>query len=438
MTRRPIYILLLWAAIILLSGCSSHLMLSKGIQKLNNDSLFNNAHIGFILQDDAGKTLVAHNASKLFIPASNTKLFTTYAVLRTWPDSLPGWFVHHTPDTLYLKPNGDPTFLHPTFSQQKVFQQILHTKKIVVVEKASATAFTRLGFGWSWNSYQEWYMPERSGMPIYGNVVKFEQINGGIRVTPGYFQSRLKVNSIPQGKKMSISRAMDSNEFTANPAAASASVRPFTQKEDADLNYRLLADTLSKLNKQIQFVENQNRGDSFWKPYYTYKTTEVLTPMMHQSDNFMAEQLLLIAGSKLVGKLADRLAIAALQKDDFSNFPQSFVWVDGSGLSRNNNFSPQVLTALLYKMRQSFGWETIRQILQKDESTATDYYKGYENHIWSKTGTLGGNSTTLSGYLLSKKGKRYFFSFLVNNHHQNQVSIRRAVEKYLVNIIENY
>ncbi|WP_162796116.1 D-alanyl-D-alanine carboxypeptidase/D-alanyl-D-alanine-endopeptidase [Pedobacter nanyangensis] len=435
---KSIYSLLLCTVAILLASCSSNRTLSKNIQKLNNDSLFNSAHIGFILQDDAGKTLVAHNASKLFIPASNTKLFTTYAVLRTWPDSLPGWFVHHGTDTLYLKPNGDPTFLHPAFSKQQVFQQILNSKKVVVIEKTSTASFTRLGFGWSWNSYQEWYMPERSGMPIYGNVVKFEQISGGVKVTPSYFQNKLKVNNIPQDKKMSVSRAMDSNDFTANPAAVGASIRPFTQKEDADLNYRLLADTLAKLHKQIHFAESQIRNEGFWKPYYTYKTSEVLTPMMHQSDNFMAEQLLLMAGSKLVGKLADRQAIAALQQSDFSSFPQSFVWVDGSGLSRNNNFSPQVLTALLYKMRQSFGWETVRQILQKDQATATDYYKGYENNIWSKTGTLGGNSTTLSGYLLTKKGKRYFFSFLVNNHHQNQVSIRRAVEKYLVNIIENY
>ncbi|MNK17959.1 D-alanyl-D-alanine carboxypeptidase/endopeptidase [compost metagenome] len=433
------YLLVLFAAT-WFTSCSVNKKLTKGIQQLNADTLFNSAHIGFILQHEkTGKVLVAHNADKFFIPASNTKLLTTYAVLKTYPDSLEGWFFHETADTLLLKPNGDPTFLNDSFPLQKIFQKIVSTPKVVVIEKTVSSAFSRLGSGWSWSSYQESYMPERLAMPIYGNVVKFKVQNGTIEVFPSYFRNSITVNPFPTGKKISVSRAADHNAFTTNAAAANALLRPFTQKEDPSIAYHLLADTLAKRNKTIHFVESQNRNSDFWKPFYTQKTQEVLQPMMHNSDNFLAEQLLLMAGSKLTGKLSDRLTISKLQKEDFKDFSQPFIWVDGSGLSRNNNISPRVISELLLKMKTEFGWDKISAVLQKgNEGTVKGYYKGYENNIWSKTGTLGGSSTTLSGYLISKKGNNYTFSFLVNNHHKSAVAVRKAIEKYLVNIIDNY
>ncbi len=433
------YLLILSVAI-WFSGCSVGNQLSKNIQQLNTDTLFKSAHIGFLLQDEkTGKVLVAHNANKFFIPASNTKLITTYAALKAYPDSLVGWFIHETPDTLFLKPNGDPTFLNQDFPQQKIFQKIRTSSKVVVIEKVVSNAFTRLGNGWSWASYQESYMPERFAMPIYGNVVRFKAEANTIKAYPSYFQNSLTINTIPEGKKISVSRAADHNAFTTNAAAANAFLRPFTQKEDPDIAYHLLADTLTKLDKAVHFVENQNRKPDFWKPLNTQKTTEVLQPMMHNSDNFLAEQLLLMAGSKLTGKLSDRLVISKLQKEDFSSFSSPFIWVDGSGLSRNNNISPQIISELLLKMKTDFGWDKLTAILQKgNQGTVTGYYKGYENNIWSKTGTLGGSSTTLSGYLITKKANQYTFSFLVNNHHKNAVAVRKAIEKYLLNIIDNY
>lgn len=429
-----------FGALVTIASCSVSKTLTKSIQQLNTDSLFNSAHIGFVLKDQkTGKALVKHNSEKFFIPASNTKLFTTYAVLKCYPDSLPGWFINETADTLFLKPNGDPTFLNEAFLQQRVFQKIVSALKTVVIEKVPSNTFARLGSGWSWSSYQESYMPERLSMPIYGNVVRFKEQGNSITAYPAYFQDSISVKLITEGKKISVSRAADHNAFTTNAAAANALVRPFTQKGDADIAYHLLADTLAKLNKTILFVESQNRATNFWKPFYTQKTEEVLIPMMHKSDNFLAEQLLLMAGSKLTGKLADRSTIAVLQKEDFLGFSQPFIWVDGSGLSRNNSISPQVITELLHKLKADFGWEKISAVLQKgNEGTVKGYYKGYENNIWSKTGTLGGASTTLSGYLITKNGNNYTFSFLVNNHHKSAVAIRKAIEKCLLNIIENY
>jgi len=89
-------------------------------------------------------------------------------------------------------------------------------------------------------------------------------------------------------------------------------------------------------------------------------------------------------------------------------------------------------------MKKEFGWKRISGILQKgNEGTVKGYYKGYEENIYSKTGTLGSNVTSLSGYLITKKGNNYIFSFQVNNHYKSASSIRKAFETYITEIIEN-
>src|SRR5690606_7554916 len=239
-------------------------------------------------------------------------------------------------------------------------------------------------------------------------------------------------------KKISITRDMDGNTFTARPSNSNVLSRPFTHKSDGDLSYHLLQDTLASLHKNIVITESVKRPNGFWQPFYTQKTDEVLTPMMHDSNNFLAEQLLIIAGSQMNGSLNERQAINLLLRKDLASLSNKFIWYDGSGLSRYNNVTPRTIADLLVKMKKEFGWKRISGILQKgNEGTVKGYYKGYENNIYSKTGTLGATSTALSGYLITKKGNNYIFSFLVNNHYKKASAVRKAFETYLVNIIEN-
>ncbi len=154
-----------------------------------------------------------------------------------------------------------------------------------------------------------------------------------------------------------------------------------------------------------------------FKPFYTQHTDSVLQFMMLYSDNFFAEQLLLMAGRKLTGKLADRLAIDSLMKQDLADLPDHPRWVDGSGLSRNNLLSPRAFVTLLNKMKKEFGWQRLSNILVNggEGGTLRDLYTDYPQNIFAKTGTLNGQAA-LSGFIITKKGRRLSFSFLVNNH----------------------
>ncbi len=64
-------------------------------------------------------------------------------------------------------------------------------------------------------------------------------------------------------------------------------------------------------------------------------------------------------------------------------------------------------------------------------------FKGYDQHIYAKTGTLS-NNVALSGYLITRHNKTLLFSVLVNNHQAAATAIRKQIEKFLASIIDKY
>ena len=91
------------------------------------------AHIGIAIYNDTkGQWLTKYQSDHYFTPASNTKILATYLGLEFLGDSLPGWKMAENADTLFLLPQGDPSFMHPEFSYQPVLEIIKNTKKQVV------------------------------------------------------------------------------------------------------------------------------------------------------------------------------------------------------------------------------------------------------------------------------------------------------------------
>jgi D-alanyl-D-alanine carboxypeptidase/D-alanyl-D-alanine-endopeptidase (penicillin-binding protein 4) len=160
--------------------------------------------------------------------------------------------------------------------------------------------------------------------------------------------------------------------------------------------------------------------------------------MMHRSDNFFAEQALLMVSNERLGYMNDYKIIDTLLKTDLKDLPQKPRWVDGSGLSRYNLFSPHDFIFILEKMKKEFGMNRIKDVFPTGgEGTISSYYKNDSGYIYVKTGTLSG-VVALSGFLYTKKGKELIFSVLVNNHQASATDVRRAVEKFLQGIRNNY
>jgi D-alanyl-D-alanine carboxypeptidase/D-alanyl-D-alanine-endopeptidase (penicillin-binding protein 4) len=173
-------------------------------------------------------------------------------------------------------------------------------------------------------------------------------------------------------------------------------------------------------------------------PIHSQPTDSVLKPMMHSSDNFFAEQVLLMVSHKFNISISDERVIDTLLKTDFKNLPQKPGWVDGSGLSRYNLFSPQDLVFVLNEMKNDFGIERIKNLFPTgNEGTLVNYYVSESGYIFAKTGTLSG-VIALSGFLYTKKNKLLIFSVLVNNHRASGTQVRRAVERFIENLRNRY
>ncbi|MET0392065.1 MAG: D-alanyl-D-alanine carboxypeptidase, partial [Chitinophagaceae bacterium] len=209
----------------------------------------------------------------------------------------------------------------------------------------------------------------------------------------------------------------------------SKTVLPFAAHE-AGL---LLEDTLKR---EIGWLQNSIYKEEYKnaRPIYSQPTDSLLAPMMHRSDNFFAEQALLMVSNERLGIMNDERIIDTLLATDLTDLPQKPRWADGSGLSRYNLFTPQDLVFILDKMRKEFGMDRIRSLFPTGgEGTLGSYYRADSGYIYAKTGTLSG-VVALSGFLYTHENRLLIFSVLVNNHRSSASAIRRAVEQFLQGI----
>ena len=168
----------------------------------------------------------------------------------------------------------------------------------------------------------------------------------------------------------------------------------------------LLEDTL---NRVLNYANAVAIDQPNWKKFYSQPTDSLLKIMMHRSDNFFAEQTLLMVGNEKIGVMDDSKIIDTLLKSDMMGMPQKPRWVDGSGLSRYNMMTPQDFIWVLNKMKQEQPWERIKTIFPTGNTgTLGGLYKGYENKIFAKTGTLTSH-VALSGFIITNQGKELIF-----------------------------
>ena len=419
------------ATIMILSACS----VRQAQKTLLNSEGVKGAHVGIAVYNDTkGQWLSKYQSDHYFTPASNIKILATYLGLQFLGDSLPGWKMAENADTLFLMPLGDPSFMHPEFSYQPVVDRIKNTNKQVVVIGNHQDQFEVFGSGWSWADYAEDYQPERSRMPIYGNVVHFYQSNKKLEaIKPFYFFKDLVDLDKAEEKNWSRNR-LGNHFFATNETNKSKYFQvPFSQEDVPMVKaLELLSDTLGK---KISFQKNSTLTSIPFKTIKTVSTDSLLKIMMLRSDNFYADQIVLMASAQLFGKMDDAALIDSAKKLFFADLPQRMRWADGSGLSRYNLNTPENFIAILQQMQAKFGETRVKNIFEKGgEGTIAAYYKNFPGTIYAKTGTLGGQ-VALSGFIYTPKQQKLYFSVLVANHMSpSSAQVRRAVETYLTKV----
>ncbi len=409
---------------ILISSCSSTNQLKRELKEKNETSSYFD---GFVLYNPKTKNeIINHNGAKYFTPASNIKLFTFYTAYKTLKDSIKSLAYYKTSDSLIIKGTADPTFLND-FEDSKVLDFLKNTSNNIYVLDAKIDE-PSYGSGWAWDDFSYYYMPEKSLFPMYGNTLKYNLTDGVLESSPHYFKTQ-----IIQLDSVLVSRKREENLFYVQKNRENKYKVPFITSN------RLLVNLLNdKLRKSVTLIANK-KGVNF-KYIYNQNTDSIYKKMLIDSDNFIAEQLLLQVGKEVAGSYSVSAAIKYSLENYLQDLPQKPRWVDGSGLSRYNLFTPESLVKLLEKMYVEIPTQKLLNYFPVGGASGTlkESYKMKDKpYIYAKTGSLS-NNHCLSGYLITKKGTFLIFSFMNNHFRISSKEVKATMEKTLLQIYNTH
>jgi D-alanyl-D-alanine carboxypeptidase/D-alanyl-D-alanine-endopeptidase (penicillin-binding protein 4) len=429
---------------------------------ISDPNLFN-AQIGLYIESiDIGETIFAHNEHKLFISASNMKIFTTAtALLRFGPGFTYKTNIYYTNSVengvlqgdLIIKGSGDPT-IAPRFSNGdsrayfRSWADSLIAKGITKIEGnivGDESYFTtdRLGFGWQWDDEPFWYSAQISALTFNDNCVDVTIIAGDkignspeVSLSPqtNYvsIENKAVTTKADSVRTLFITRPrlqnkiLIRNEFPINKPKMTRSI---SVEDPARFFIHVLCEVLEDkgidLSGDLKIEKNPGQIDySNHSLLFTHQSpplSEIIEVVNKRSQNLYTEQLLVTIAAEY-GKDAsaaegievvnNTLVRMGISKNEFS-------MRDGSGLSRFNLISPHTVSLLLRYMSNHNYFPYVYNSLPSAgvDGTLRSRMKNSpaEGYVRAKTGTVG-HVRNLSGYVESRSGEIFLFSFLVNNY----------------------
>ncbi|MAJ51563.1 MAG: hypothetical protein CMB82_08115 [Flammeovirgaceae bacterium] len=411
---------------LLFSSCQ---LIQKGILKPHFKRISNEianlpkSFTGLSVYDlDQKKYLIQINDEHYFTPASNTKILTLAAYLNLDLTNIPSFKYQMQNNQLHLIPLGDPTFLHPEFEEQPGYTSLTSLLTDSLILHPPLTPIAHYGPGWSWDDYNYYFQLERSWMPIFGNRVNVQASLGNITISPSFFTPYVNFEAV---KKY---RDPDYNIFNYPIESLSQNKNNYTPfKINNELIKKLLMDTLTT-NVILGSPQSLIKGTLIQGPL----VRPILKKMMFESDNFLAEQLM-ISAQRVQGYETQKAYINYLKSSLFSSLPDPLIWVDGSGLSVYNMNTPRNLVKALEIIFHMITWDEIKELFPNkfsDENIDNSF-------IYAKTGTLRHNQA-LSGYLITQSGRKLAFSFMSNHYTVHPSKIRDETKEILIQIRNAY
>lgn len=406
----------------LLLGCSST-RTAKFEAQLKHPPLKNSFHGLLVIDAKTEKAIIDTNSDNYFTPASNVKIFTLYASLKMLPEHIPTLKYVQQNDSIFAMGTGDPSWLHPYFKDSTAVNFLKESNHVALYLNNSEEE--KFGPGWAWEDYDSYFSPEKNNLPLYGNVVTLSNADS-LEVSPQSFFNQVKLMD------KAFRREEVLNEFYIDSVAKDTLQVPFITSDS--VTKKLLEEVLGKTVKLIDSFPRTEKEILYGLP-----TDSIYRRMMHESDNFLAEQLLMVASSTLSDTLSTETAITHTLENLLPDLEQQPRWVDGSGLSRYNLFTPKSTVKVLQKLFAEVDQGRLFHIfpMWNETGTISTWENPYsEPYIFAKSGSLG-NNYNLSGYLRTKAGKWFIFSFMNNHFTVPTEQIRQEIARVLKELHES-
>ncbi|WP_245912019.1 D-alanyl-D-alanine carboxypeptidase [Flagellimonas meridianipacifica] len=377
-----------------------------------------------VIDANSGKVLHSTNGDKYFIPASNVKIFTLFAAKKMLSKKAPALKYVFRNDTTYIKGTGYPASLHPYFNDS--LGVFFLKKQQGISLSLPQNEIPRFGPGWAWEDYDTYFSPEINDFPLYGNVLTAYPENEK-RIYPSILNDSVYVKNNPVGRE-EFSNTFYINQNNNDTLTIPFITAPiFTKKMLEDVLKQDVSISKVFPNSEPQILEG-------------IETDSIAKRMMYVSDNFLAEQLLLMCSSTLSDTLSSKKTITHILENELSDLKNQPRWVDGSGLSRYNLFTPESMVHVLKKLYEELPSEKLFALFpswNRDGTIETWEELQKPRYIFAKSGGMG-NTYNLSGYLKTKSGKILIFSSMNNHFRVPSSKVREEIELILMSLWERY
>src|SRR2546430_2617569 len=366
-----------------------------------------------------GKVLYSQNGDKLFIPASNTKLFTTAAALAL-------------------------------IGSDYKFRTSVETNGVLDKQGRLTGGHVLIGRG------------DRAFVVITP-FANYYRIDNRIIPTPAGTGRKIFINREPGSTVLTLWGNMPLDDAGANedlaiedPAEFAATVfRQLLESRGIAVygRQRTRHTELASLSTfSVTALAPARGGDETSHGFQTQSLVlasndskpliEDLRVINKVSQNLHAEILLRLLGREkgTAGTVEGGLEVLRGFLNQAGLSPDQYGFYDGPGLSRENLVTPHAVVQLLrYAALQPWG-ATFRDTLPVGglDGSLSDRFKNVaeQGHIYAKTGSLGGVKS-LSGYATTQRGDRIAFSILSNNFNLPNKRVTDTIDAIIEAIVED-
>ena len=384
------------------------------------ETVFKGAQVSigvFDLQEK--KEVVSIQSDKNILPASTIKLVTFLGAFQTFGFKLPLFHYKKQDGRFYFWSSGYPLLAHPNYANGEAFAFLKKQKDSLFYISRPMTSPV-LGSGWAWDDVSYAFSAKKSSFPFHGNLVQI--ISSPETDSLGFSPQRFE-QTIPYIKKQAYYEFLANDQIRRlSRIKADTLYLPF--KPSDSLFVQLAQDAITT---PIYIKSKQGTSLEGYKTLTTTKTT-LYKVLLHESDNLVAESIILMLSGTVQWELNTHQGLAMLYQQN-KTLKSQFRQVDGSGLSRYSLASPRGLLEALDKIYDMIGTSKIKNLLPQVNSEGTlNCYAPKQNldFVFAKSGSLR-NNHALAGYIFSKANKPYAFVISVNNYTGDKEAIQAAV-----------
>lgn len=444
--------------------------LRRDLDVIFTDTRLSDAQWGVAVYSlDREESLFAHNANKLYIPASNEKILTAAAAfLRLGPEyrfktrvltdgAVDGDILR---GNLVIQGFGDPALStrmdggKDPFTTFRAFAGWLKERGIKAIAgniAGDASAFKGTGFGrgWELDDLTESYAAPVSALAFNENYASI-QIRPGAKAgdaavlssepLPGYPYIDNSVVTTDAGGAASVIvehvpgdagapetiKIRGTVPLKSQPVRRSVPIRRPVHYYLEALRRQLDKEGIDVSDCAIKedYHALKSGGSETVELLMTHESAplaEILTPVLKDSLNMPSEMLLRVLGLEIRGEGTDSAGIEVVTEtlETMGIRKGSYIYSDASGLSRRNLISADVFVRALGFMYKQPVFQRFYAAMAvagvdgtlKNRLTGT----ALKGNIHAKTGTISGVSA-ISGYVRTADGEMLAFSIIANNY----------------------